>query len=291
MRFRFLLCALCAALASGCGSDHAESPASVAPAAPGAVFRTDDPALEWVRVDPGVFRMGSVRGQGGRTVRLSRVFWLATTETTQRQYKTVTGENPSSVRGDNLPAVNVTWHEAMRFCHRLTEREQAAGRLPEGLVFRLPTEAEWEFAARGGMQAHPLAYSGSDVLDEVGWHAGNSGGKPRAVGKLLPNALGLYDMSGNAGEWCYDWWQSRLRELPDTDPTGARAGPCRVHRGGGWRSRPEACQVDFRNYWYPDLHSDTIGFRVALAAPLPEQARKEEAIRDPYDSEERNGTR
>ena len=133
-----------------------------------------------------------------------------------------------------------------------------------GKKFSLPTEAQWEFAARGGTHSQGYLYAGSNNLNDVAWQDGNSGSNTHPVGQKQPNELGLQDMSGNVWEWCQDWYDS----YPDdakTDPVGPSSGSYRVFRGGGWGSDAQYCRVAYRNYCTPDYSSNYLGFRLVLS--------------------------
>ncbi len=289
---------------SGLGGSALPSPAQSTPPPAGAevtskrvVTLPGDVRMDLVPVAPGRFRMGSDSGEADerpvREVRITRGFWMGRTEVTQAQYEALIGSNPSSSKGDTLPVEMVTWHDAVAFCQQLTKREQRAGNLPAGYVYRLPTEAEWEYAARGGPDGRNTTYAGSDNLDTVAWYYGNSGDQPlekwdsdaldanrnrtHPVGGKRANELGLHDMSGNVAEWCYDWYQNSYGNLPATDPVGAathsglEVDPRQaVVRGGGWGSAASYyCRVANRGRAWPSFSINGIGFRVVLAPPLP----------------------
>jgi len=241
-----------------------------------------DLGMEMVSVEPGSFQMGSDSGDSDEkpvhTVRISRPFWMAKYEVTQSQYQAVTGTNPSYdiFKGSDLPVDSVSWNDAVAFCRKLTERERQAGRLPQGYVYRLPTEAEWEYAARGGGKSRGFEYAGSGSLDEVAWHSGNSGFKTHPVGQKKPNELGLYDMSGNVWEWCHDLYDAGYyAKSPASDPTGASSGGLRVLRGGSQFNRsPRYCRSSNRLWISPvitpvitDVYFD-YGFRLVASWPL-----------------------
>ena len=160
--------------------------------------------------------------------------------------------------------VYVSWKNAVAYCEWLTQREWGAGRLPQSYEYRLPTEAEREYAARGGKNGRSTKYSGSDNLGEVGWYDGNSGGKTHEVGGKRANELGLYDMSGNVWEWCWDWY-GEYSSSSQRDPVGPGSGSFRVARGGSWLSGARRCRVANRYYSSPGRAYDYRGFRVALA--------------------------
>ena len=242
-------------------------------------------AMKLIKIEKGSFMMGSPADENDRSsdeqqhlVHITRDFWLGETEVTQEQYQAVMGENPSYFshsflfikKGGKYPVENVSWHDAMDFCKRLTERERIAGRLPAGYEYTLPTEAQWEFAARGGSKSKGFKYSGSDNLDEVGWHSDNSGGETHPVKGKSPNELGLYDMSGNVWEWCRDSCDWQGDAVTNTyrdgisDPFSA-SGSQRVFRGGSWFNRARLCRTAIRGSAGPTDRYYALGFRVALA--------------------------
>ena len=201
-----------------------------------------------------------------RPVRLTRGFWIGQTEVTQSQYKEVMGgSNPSHFRGDDLPVEAMNWEDANRFCEELTLRERAS--LPDGYVFRLPTEAEWEYAARGGDRSRGFSFSGGNDFDAVAWYDGNSGKMTHPVGKKAANELGIFDMSGNAWEWCYDWYQDSYSGLANEDPLGPPTGDARVVRGGCYHDYEK--YVSSRSSDFPTaMMMRGGGFRVVLAVPV-----------------------
>ena len=233
--------------------------------------------MEFVEVKAGSFQMGSASGGDNnerpvRTVEITRDFWMGKFEVPQRQYQALMGSNPSRFKGDDLPVESVSWNDAVRFCQELTNRERAAGRLPQGLVYRLPTEAEWEYAARGGHLARETTYAGSDDLDSVAWYEGNSNSRTQRVGTKAPNGLGLHDMSGNVWEWVHDLYQGNYSGLSTTDPSGPSSGSARVFRGGSWTFSATDCRVACRSNWPQSLTYFDLGFRVVVAAPVPADA-------------------
>jgi formylglycine-generating enzyme required for sulfatase activity len=162
-------------------------------------------------------------------VTLTQGFWLSDHEVTQGEFEAVMGSNPSWHKGDsNRPVEKVTWESAVLYCQKLTERDRAAGRNTSQQEYRLPTEAEWEYAARAGTTG-----SRYGNLDEIGWHSGNSGLGPHPVKQKSPNAWGLYDMIGNVWEWCSDRWDDYPTGSA-IDPSGPIAGTSHVFRGGSW---------------------------------------------------------
>ena len=208
-------------------------------------------ALDLVWIAPGTFKMGAPSSEDGSNewerpqtvVTISKGFWLGKNPVTQGQYQAVMGDNPSRYvkAGLDAPVEMVSWHDAMKFCHRLTKQEQAAGHLPQGYAYTLPTEAQWEYACRAGTTG---ARYGN--LDDIAWYAGNSGNSTHPVGQKKPNAFGLYDMTGNVSQWCSDWYFEKLPGGNVTDPVGPDAGSYRVLRGGSWGSLARYCRAASR---------------------------------------------
>ena len=213
----------------------------------------------------GKFMMGSPASEAERSdnedqveVTLTRGFWMAKTEVSQAQWEAVMGENPSNFKGGNRPVENVSWNDAQEFLQKLNAR---LGNEDGGKVV-LPTNAQWEYAARAG-QAH--LYAGGSSLDEVAWYNGNSDEATHPVGTKLPNAWGLHDMSGNVWEWCQDWYEEKLSG--GSDPSGPDSGADRVVRGGSWSLFASLCRVAYRNKCFdPPYSSLIIGFRIVRSS-------------------------
>jgi len=209
-------------------------------------------------------------------VKLTRGFWLGQTQVTQVLWEEVMGENPSHFKGAQRPVEQVSWFDCVRFCNRLSEREGlvAAYQIGEGdrpevtlnvraAGYRLPTEAEWEYAAKAGTE---LKYAGSNSMDAVAWHNGNSGGQTHPVGEKQANAWGLYDMTGNVWEWCSDGWTDnyRARQQGVSDPGDNSPGAGRrVFRGGSWGSDAVICHVACRGRNTPGGRSQNLGLRLS----------------------------
>ena len=222
-----------------------------------------DVELELVRVEAGTFTMGARDGENysdekEHRVTLTRDFYLGKTEVTQAQWKAVMGNNPSRFKGGNLPVECVSWDDAMEFCKKLNEM----GKAPSGWKFTLPTEAQWEYAARGGNKSRGYKYSGSNDRGEVAWYAGNSDIKTHPVATKGANELGLCDMSGNVWEWCLDRYGSYRGDAQD--PTGPADGSDRVSRGGSWGSYARYCRSAYRGYGDPGFRNYFLGFRLAF---------------------------
>ena len=199
-------------------------------------------------------------------------FYMGKYPVTQRLYLEVMGENPSQFKGKMRPVERVSWHDAGKFITALNDkrsvREYLKAQGLENAEFRLPSEAEWEFAARGGIHGQGHKYSGSDDLKQVGWYRENSGMETKPVGLLLPNELGLYDMSGNVYEWCEDQWHSNYKNAPADGSAwvdSADKGASRVIRGGCYFNFAVYCRPAYRYNWHPDFRYDDVGFRVVLS--------------------------
>ena len=213
-------------------------------------------------------------------------FYICDHEVTQAEYRAVTGNRPSYFKGDNKPVENVSWYDAIEYCNALSRKEGLTPcytidkdhKDPDNTSiyedsikwivtwnksangYRLPTENEWEWAAKGGKQSKGYTYSGSNNIDDVAWHFDNSKNATHKIKTKKTNELGIYDMSGNVMEWCWDWYGS---DRPDTkDYAGASMGDCRVYRGGSWLSSAEGCSVSDRECREPNNWYDYMGFRV-----------------------------
>jgi formylglycine-generating enzyme required for sulfatase activity len=263
------------------GTAHAKSaPATltVLPRAPRAV-----PGMVWI--PPGTFTMGSPASEPDRhsdegpqtVVTLSRGFFLGKYEVTQREYLDVMGTNPSYFTGDlDRPVEQVTWYEAVEYCNRLTARERAAGRLPAGYEYRLPTEAQWEYACRAGTTTatafgDSLSSTQANFDGNYPYNGGARGpylGRTTKVGSYSPNAWGLYDMHGNVWEWCADWYSVSYPGGRVTDPRGPTLGSLRVCRGSSWFAHGRYCRSAYRYGSLPSYWDRNQGFRVALV-PVP----------------------
>lgn len=213
-------------------------------------------------IEGGTFTMGATeKYKCAHQVQLSD-FYISETQVTQGIWEVVMGSNPSHFKDNSQCPVNlVSWEDIQEFLKKLNTMT--------GKNYRLPTEAEWEYAARGGQKAKPTKYAGSDELDEVGWYEDNSGGKIHPIAQKLPNELGLYDMNGNVWEWCQDRYSSKYYvqceiEGVVVDPLGPDTGLHRVLRGGNYRDVPQYCCVAERSSCEPTYRSHDFGFRVAL---------------------------
>jgi len=214
--------------------------------------------LEMVAVKGGTFQMGSYDGGDDEkpvhSVTLSD-YYIGKYEVTQKQWKAIMGNNPSHFKGDDLPVENVSWNDVQKFLRKLNQIT--------GKHYRLPTEAEWEYAAMGGNKSSGYQYSGSNHINKVAWY-GNNSNKTHPVGQKAPNELSIYDMSGNVFEWCSDWYGFDYYSYsPETNPHGPANGKDRVLRGGSGLINAFYCRVAFRGRRNPEKPSYRVGFRVA----------------------------
>ncbi|WP_337418456.1 formylglycine-generating enzyme family protein [Prevotellamassilia timonensis] len=217
-----------------------------------------------VYVSGSTFTMGGTSEQGSdayddekptHSVTLSS-YYICKYEVTQALWRAVMGNNPSNFKGDNLPVECVSWDDCQTFINRLNSYT--------GRNFRLPTEAEWEFAARGGNYSRHYKYSGSNYISDVAWYDGNSGNRTHPIGTKQANELGLYDMSGNVYEWCSDWYGS-YSSYSQNDPTGPNSGSYRVKRGGSWFNYARFCRSSYRNSYAPGYRNYNLGLRLVLS--------------------------
>jgi formylglycine-generating enzyme required for sulfatase activity len=259
----------------------------------------------WTPVSPGTFTMGSpasepcrVADETQRKVTLTRAFELASTEVTQEQFQGALGYNPSknAACGPQCPVDQVSWHESAAYCNALSQKQSlgscytCTGSGPSVTCtvaaaydgtsktiydcpgFRLPTEAEWEYAYRAGSST--ALYNGALTscshtdgadanADKIAWYYMNAGGKPHPVGKLQPNAWGLFDLAGNVWEWCHDWHAEPLPTTPIDDPWGPSSGTGRVQKGGSWASEAQYLRAAYRRFAAPGVQYFNYGFRCA----------------------------
>ena len=242
-----------------------------------------------VLIPAGPFSLGNTGSYEGEydekppvTIIISKPFYISKYEITQQQYKAVMGNNPSEFKGDDLPVEQVSWYDALDFCNALSKSEGLTQCYTingtkvtcdfDANGYRLPTEAEWEYSAKAGtttdFYSGKLTYSGNSPidpnLDKIAWYSANSSNATHPVGQKAPNAFGLYDMSGNVWEWCWD----RYAEYPSKetkDYQGPEIGTYRVYRGGGWRNLAWYCRSTNRDRNYLDDKNNSLGFRVVLA--------------------------
>lgn len=225
--------------------------------------------IDYVWIEPGTFAMGTPQGEAGRDydegpvhqVTISRGFFIGKYEVTQAQWRAVMERATFQFRNDeNAPAENVSFEDVQEFLRRMNSRN-------DGFVYRLPTEAEWSYAAGSGGH-HPE----NTTLDEMAWYGPNAGSRTHPVGAKQPNAWGLYDVHGNVWEWVQDWYdKTYYRRSPDKDPLGPETGELRGMRGGGWNSVANLCRIGLRNGLAPNLRRADLGFRL-VRVPVPATA-------------------
>ena len=220
--------------------------------------------IDMIKVEAGTFMMGATSEmeipffweKPVHQVTLTNDYYMGKYEVTQSLWQAVMGSNPSYFKGDNLPVEQVRWNDCQEFISKLNDLT--------GRKFRLPTEAEWEYAARGGKKSRSYQYSGSSNISDVAWYDGNSGSKTHPVGMKQANELGIYDMGGNVYEWCQDWYGSYVSSS-QTNPTGAVSGSFRVYRGGSWYINAWGCRSSYRSYGTPDIRNYNLGLRLVLS--------------------------
>ncbi len=229
-----------------------------------------------VWIPPSEFTMGSPPNEADRDldegpltkVTITQGFWMAKCEVTQAEYESVMGVNPSQFTGEaKRPVEKVSWYDALKYCLRLTQLEQAAGKLPAGYAYRLPTEAEWEYACRAGTRTR-FSYGddpGFLLTSEYAWCNGNSGSTTHPVGMKQPNPWGLFDMHGNVLEWCMDSWSGLLPGGSVTNVPAYATGSLRVARGGSWLYEAKFSRSANRDDYGPSNQCSDLGFRIVLA--------------------------
>ena len=244
--------------------------------------------LEMVLIPSGTFMMGSPNNEQDRDsdegpqhqVTLTKAFYMGKYEVTQAQYQAVMGTNPSNFSGKpNHPVEGVSWYDAVKFCNALSRKENRTPVYNESTWvadwnvngYRLPTEAEWEYACRANTTTR--FYWGDDLnytqIQDYAWYDGNNNPNgTKEVGLKKPNAWGLFDMSGNVWEWCWNWYGSSYDINDSNDPHGNVSGSFRVRRGGGWSYVSWYCRSAFHNTWWPDFTSNVVGFRMVSSQTL-----------------------
>ena len=230
----------------------------------------------FIKVKGGIYKMGTNYGESNESpqhkVRLES-FHILKHEITQKLYKKIMGENPSKFIGNKRPVENISWYDAIKFCNKLSEKYKLNPVYKiygddvtcnwDNNGFRLPTEAEWEYAARGANRSNNYKYSGSNTPYEVAWYKENANGRTHDVETKAPNEIGAYDMSGNVYEWCWDWADDEYYKVSKySNPKGPKDGEYKIFRGGCYANK----KVDIRNanrrYYYPSYHKEVVGFRI-----------------------------
>ena len=203
---------------------------------------------------------------GVRKVKISKDFFIGETEVTQFAWSAIMKKNPSAFKGPKLPVEQVTWKEAVHFCVRLTDRERQAGRIPQGMVYRLPSEAEWEYATQAGSDDIFFFGSKPAPIKDYAWFNQNSESRTHPVGLKKGNPWGIKDVYGNVREWCLDGYSPRPKG-PLTDPLFGFSNPDKVNRGGSYDSCAECCKTFNRTNYGPGYQSSDLGLRIVLGSP------------------------
>ena len=230
--------------------------------------------IELIKVNPGTFTMG-VRNlhpaiepyDGPRRVEITKPFYLAMNETTQASWNLRMDKNPSRFKDDQRPVEQVTWKQSMAFCQSLNEEIKNFKPIPKGMIFRLPSEAEWEFAARAGTQSVYFFGDKPDSITDYAWISENSGARTQPVKKKKANSWGFHDLYGNVREWCLDGY-GRRPEKKLIDPLLEWKNMDKVNRGGSWDSCEDCCKTGRRSNFGKDYQSGDVGFRLALGFEL-----------------------
>lgn len=226
-------------------------------------FTVNGISFNMIYVEGGTFTMGATPEQSSNAeydekpahqVTLSD-YYIGETQVTQELWQTVMGSNPSECKGAKCPIERVSWKDCQKFIKKLNQLT--------GKTFRLPTEAEWEYVARGGNKSRGYIYSGSNNIDDVAWYISNSDDNTHPVGQKQANELGIYDMTGNVGEWCQDWYGDYSSD-PQTNPVGPSSGSYRVIRGGCCEYNEQMCGISRRVFQEPTRRSFYFGFRLVL---------------------------
>jgi formylglycine-generating enzyme required for sulfatase activity len=246
------------------GGVGAFAPAADAPRASEAT--ENSVGMKLALIPEGEFDMGSPADEKGRQydetqhkVQITKAFRIGVTEVTQKQWQTVMGAPRGQFPGEDRPVEKVSWKEAAAFCQKLSETESAKAGKP--VVYRLPTEAEWEYACRAGSKA-PFAGTGNE--DDMAWYSDNSEEQTHPVAQKKPNACGLFDMHGNVAEWCADYYQPEYDLKQTADPKGPAEGKERVGRGGAWDGCARRARCAARTTGRESYQQATVGFRVVM---------------------------
>ena len=263
------IAAMTACALVSCGSDDDDSPKGTSSTSKPKTVTVENNgkkvSFKMMPVEAGTFTMGATEEQQSpesdekpaHSVTITDDYYMGETEVTQELWEAVMGNNPSKFSGSTNPVEQVSWDDCQEFIKKLNTLT--------GEQFRMPTEAEWEFAARGGNKSKGYQYSGSDNLDDVAWYGENwKTGSTHPVKKKASSELGIYDMSGNVWEWCLDWYGSSYSSSLQTNPTGPATGSCRVIRGGSWDDNAKACRLSRRGNIEPEDGANFLGLRLVL---------------------------
>uniref|UniRef100_UPI0039A4F2DD formylglycine-generating enzyme family protein n=1 Tax=Ornithobacterium rhinotracheale TaxID=28251 RepID=UPI0039A4F2DD len=228
------------------------------------ILKINELEIEFIPVTGSLFNMGNKEGDDDeKPLHMVRVkdFYIGKTEVTQELYRTIMKKNPSEFNCDFCPVERVSWLDTQEFIKKLNQIT--------GLKFRLPSEAEWEFSAKGGKKSKRFDYSGGNEINKIAWNASNSSGRSHPVSEKEPNELGISDMTGNVWEWCQDWYEPDYYQFsPKNNPVNTNLGSSRVLRGCSWRNNEDKCRVTYRFGYSPTDRRSNVGFRLVLDYPL-----------------------
>jgi formylglycine-generating enzyme required for sulfatase activity len=247
-------------LLAGCDNrQKTEKPTpSVAPQKTGAF----SPSVSMKPIKPGQYvRVSSRRQQ----IAITRGFWIGVYEVTQQEYESVMGRNPSFFKGANLPVEKVSYLQALNYCRAITTDDRKAGRIPGDMAYRLPTEAEWEYACLAGVDTAFSFGDSPEAAEDHAWTTETAEDRTQPVGQKKPNLWGLYDMHGNVWEWCTDWFATHPVAGQLVDPVGPPNGEQKVFKGGSWYQETKFSRYTSRFVMKPDMSINYVGFRVVLS--------------------------
>ncbi len=250
----------CIGLLAGC--DNKQKTEKLTPLVPHQKTVSFNPSVRMKPIKPGQYvRVTSRRQQ----VAITRGFWIGVYEVTQQEYESVMGSNPSFFKGSNLPVEKVTYLRSQAYCRALTDRDRKAGRIPADMAYRLPTEAEWEYACLAGADTAFSFGDSPEATEDHAWTTETADDRTQPVGQKKPNLLGLHDMHGNVWEWCTDWFAPHPTVDQLVDPVGPPSGDRKVFKGGSWYHEAKFSRSTSRFVMEPGMSINYVGFRLVLA--------------------------
>ncbi len=250
----------CFGLLVGC--DSGQTSVRPNPPADPSKSETFTPSVRLKPIKPGQFERVTSRRQ---QVAITRGFWIGVYEVTQLEYESVMGSNPSFFKGPNLPVEKVSYLQALAYCHAITASDRKAGRIPADMAYRLPTEAEWEYACLAGADTAFSFGDSPEAAEDHAWTTETAEDKTQPVGQKKPNAWGLHDMHGNVWEWCTDWFAPHPAVGQLVDPAGPPNGERKMFKGGSWYHEAKFSRSTSRFVMEPGMSINYVGFRLVLA--------------------------